>query len=118
MKRLAHDVANHFGFDIVRLRRVQSDIRFYDTFSRESLLEKRFYNIGAGKFLHPYWTNIDYGTDHYQSMQTHPFVNYDLMTLSRLPFESDSAEIIYSSQTIEHVSDEAVRNMIKGHIVS
>ncbi len=32
----------------------------YQTFSKNSLQGKHFYNIGAGSFYHPYWTNLDF----------------------------------------------------------
>lgn len=84
----------------------------YDNYSEDSLLRRRFYNIGAGKFAHPYWTNIDYATKHYSNVQDTPFINYNLMKLKRLPIEDNVAELVYSSHTIEHVSDEAVQNML------
>ena len=85
----------------------------YDTYSVESLNEKRFYNIGAGSFSHPLWRNIDYSSNHYNSMQHAGFINYNLMDMAPLPIEADTAEIIYSSHTIEHINDDAVLNMLK-----
>ena len=74
---------------------------------------KRFYNIGAGSFSHPYWTNLDHGSEWYKNSQKNAFVEYDLMSLEPFPLESSTAEIIYSSHTIEHVNDEAIRNMFQ-----
>ena len=89
------------------------DLSLYEEFPAESLKDRRFYNIGAGLFFHPYWQNIDYSTAHYTGIQGQEFINYDLMALGPLPILSDSAEVVYSSHTIEHVSNAAVMNMLK-----
>ena len=106
-------LANRLGYSITRVTRVDPDLSLYDGVPAESLSQHHFYNIGAGLFLHPYWTNIDYGTPWYSVAQRHPFINYNLMDLVPLPVKSNVAEIVYSSHTIEHVSDEAVRNMLR-----
>ena len=41
------------------------------------------------------------------------FVEYNLMAIEPLPFDDNSIEVIYSSHTIEHVSDEAIQNLLK-----
>ena len=96
----------------VGLQRALPDTSRYDSFPAESLAERRFYNIGAGSFRHAYWTNIDFATPYYRRAQRHPFLNYDLTALEPLPVESASAEIIYSSHTIEHVPDAAVAHLL------
>lgn len=111
MKNMIRGLANKLGFEITRIP--TSDLDLYDRFPRESLLAKRFYNVGAGQFAHPYWTNIDYSSEHYKDSQKHPFINYDLMALVPLPIDSGVAELVYSSHTVEHVSDAAVLNMLK-----
>lgn len=113
MKKLIRSLVNRFGFEILRKTKADS-ITLYNYFPEESLLNKRFYNIGAGQFRHIYWTNVDYATEHYrESQKAAPFLQYDLMALVPLPIENDVAELVYSSHTIEHVSDEAVRNMFR-----
>jgi predicted SAM-dependent methyltransferase len=102
---------NRFGYDITK--KSISSLSLYYNFPAESLKARRFYNIGAGLFYHPYWTNIDYATDYYSVSQKKPFINYNLMELKPLPLESNVAEIVYSSHTIEHISDDAVINMLK-----
>ena len=110
MKGVIRYFANRFGFDIIR--KPKTDLSVYDNFPEESLLKRRFYNIGAGSFGHPYWTNVDYTSEHYKEAQKNTFLHYDLMELKPLPIEDNVAELVYSSHTIEHVSDEAVRNML------
>ena len=109
MKYLINKFMNQWGYNISKLPK--PSLSNYDNFSEDSLLNKRFYNIGSGSFKHPYWTNIDYETDHYKAVQKSNFINCDLMDLKPLPIDSGKAELIYSSHTIEHVSDDAVRNM-------
>ena len=101
------------GYDIVRKANAETNISLYGNYPVESLQKRRFYNIGAGLFHHPYWTNVDYATDHYKGVQKYDFIHYNLMELKPLPIESNVAEIVYSSHTIEHVSDDAVLNMLK-----
>lgn len=84
----------------------------YQAFPAKSVDERRFYNIGAGLFFHPYWTNIDFATDYYSVSQKYEFMNFDLMALQPLPLEDSKAELFYSSHTIEHISDAAVSNML------
>lgn len=119
MKKLIRRLVNRLGFDITRMDKAGTNLylvdkgSLYNEFPKESLRNKRFYNIGAGQFTHSYWTNVDYATEHYSAYQKNPFLQYDLMALRPLPIENDVAELVYSSHTIEHVSDDAVRNMLK-----
>ena len=82
-------------------------------FSNESINEKRFYNVGAGSFSHPHWTNVDYFSDWYEKNEeyTQQGLQYNLLAIEPLPIDSNSAEIIYSSHTIEHITDEAAYNL-------
>jgi ubiquinone/menaquinone biosynthesis C-methylase UbiE len=112
MKKMVRYLINQSGFDITRKPKTNFS-NVYDNFPEESLLKRRFYNIGAGSFGHPNWTNIDYATEHYREHQKHPFINYNLMELKPLPIADDIAELVYSSYTIEHISDDAARNMLR-----
>lgn len=78
----------------------------------DSLERKAFYNVGAAGFHHPCWTNMDFKSDWYAADQR-DIVNIDLMKREPLPIENNSAEIIYTSHTIEHVSDKAVANLCR-----
>lgn len=112
IKLAMQKIANKIGYTIAKIKK--PDLSLYNEYPRESLLGKRFYNIGAGSFRHPYWTNVDYSTEHYSLIQNgSEFIHYDLMELSPLPIPDNFAELIYSSHTIEHVSDDAVINMLR-----
>ena len=103
-------VLDRLGYEV--RRKQKSDDGVYLSFPESSLSERRFYNIGAGSFEHRYWTNVDYASTHYSEVQKN-FVNYNLMDLKPLPIEDNIAEIVYSSHTIEHISDDAANNMLK-----
>lgn len=80
-------------------------------FPKKAREKRRFYNIGAGDFDHPLWTNIDFVNEWYAPIQKKAFLNYNIMDLKPLPIAPDSAEMFYSCQVIAHVTDEAVANL-------
>lgn len=114
MKSKIKKIMQKLGYDIFKLdRTLLNDDRFYMNYDIDSLSNKNFYNIGAGNFKHKYWTNIDYETDHYKNMQSKNMIHHNLMELSNIPLKSNSAEMFYSSHTIEHISDDAVKKMLE-----
>ena len=111
IKRVITKLFEKFGY---RISRSPDKLLFLDyaKYAKESIENKRFYNVGAGSFFHPYWTNIDFVSDWYSKLQTN-VVHHDLMKLEPLPILTSTAEIIYTSHTIEHVSEDAVRNLFR-----
>ena len=108
MKHLIKKFFNKFGYDISKLN--VNDINLYlELYDHKSISNKQFYNIGAGTFSHPAWTNIDHNSEWYKENSTS--INHDLLDLSPLPIKTNSAEIVYSSHTIEHIPNEAAQNM-------
>lgn len=90
----------------------QLDDIYVKNYSRDSVDSKRFYNIGAGGFYHWAWTNIDKVSDWYKPAQHKNVVDYDLFSLKPIPVtESGKGEVIYASHVIEHVTDDAVKNL-------
>ena len=69
------------------------------------------YNIGAGKFLKRGWVNIDNITKWYAQTRSRCTINYDLLSCKPLPIKTSSADVIYLSHVIEHVSDAGVQNV-------
>lgn len=110
MKKIINTALNLLGYDLNRKWKLDDNI--YSIFPDNSISKKYFYNIGAGAFEHKYWTNIDYSTEYYSTIQK-DFIQYNLMELKPLPVEDNKAEIVYSSHTIEHVTDEAAIHMFK-----
>lgn len=89
------------------------DLELYKKYySLRSIKHRRFYNIGAGSFRHPNWTNIDLASDWYSEVQDDSnMINYDLFSIKPLPIHSSSAEVVYTSHTVEHINDKASQNM-------
>jgi predicted SAM-dependent methyltransferase len=114
-KNLLKKLLDTLGVEIHKKRtnsaEKENDLKLYnELYKRDSIDNKRFYNVGSGSFSHPYWTNLDYVSDWYVGMQIN-VIHIDLMEKGPLPIEANSAEVIYSSHTIEHVKDDAVQNL-------
>jgi SAM-dependent methyltransferase len=122
MKRLIRRLLRILGYEIHRIRKdasPESDIaksgaaQYRALYPEDSLLRKRFYNIGAGSFSHPFWTNVDNDSEWYafNREKTLSGIQYDLLSLETLPVKSDIAEAVYSSHTIEHITNTAAQHM-------
>lgn len=98
----------------VDLVRIRTDDRadYEEQYSEDSLDKKRFYNVGAGSFYHPYWTNVDYVSDWYGPVQKN-ILPYDLLSGEPLPIPDGTAELLYTSHTVEHVTEDAVRRLFR-----
>ncbi len=110
LNRLRKFIETRTGI-VVSRKRSPYNLPLYEClYSPERLKEKPFYNIGSETFWHPYWTNLDYVSEWYSGTQR-DFVPYDLMALGPLPIKDGTAEIIYTSHTIEHIKEPGVRNL-------
>lgn len=113
MKKQFLEACQRLGFEIKR-REPPTDVNVYEQFyEAASISGRKFYNVGAGEFYHPCWTNIDY-TDAFvkgSAQKSSALINYDLFSHSPLPLPSDSAELFYTSHTIEHIDDKSVANL-------
>ncbi|QYX29912.1 class I SAM-dependent methyltransferase [Sphaerospermopsis torques-reginae] len=98
---------NKAGFQVRRFSDPLQLPLYESLFDSVILASKPFYNVGSGSFCHPLWTNIDYVSGWYGQVQK-KIVHHDLMSETPLPIESNSAEIVYTSHTIEHIKDRAV----------
>ena len=97
------------GVDVRRLPGPDVE-QYVRLFGEAAVRERRFYNVGAGGFSHPCWTNVDYGSDWYGPVQSN-FVQYDLLGTDPLPVADGTAEIVYSSHTIEHIPEDAAQRL-------
>jgi len=109
MKKLISNLFKLLGYDLRRIHK-SFDLELYD-FPKDSIINRRFYNIGAGRFRHPYWTNIDHFSEHYKKNEID--IEYDLLACKPLPIPDNSAELIYTSHVLEHITNKAVRNILK-----
>lgn len=105
-------MVNAIGYDI-KVWRARNDIDLYHRiYGKKAVENRRFYNIGAGSFRHPAWTNVDHTSEWYRVVQEKGIdIDWDLLSLTPLPVQDNSAEIVYSSHTIEHIINEAAQNM-------
>ena len=109
-------IVDALGYDvhIQSKRKHISDLPLYQKlYDGDSLENRRFYNVGAGSFSHPYWTNIDFYSEWYQQNTSNiqQGIIYDLLSLSAMPLDDHTAEIFYTSHTIEHITDAAAQNL-------
>ena len=100
-----------------KLNDAQSYLKYY---TQDVIDQKRFYNIGAGGFNHTNWTNIDYDSEWYSQFDKNrkDGINYDLLSLKPLPIKTESAEIVYTSHTLEHITDKAVQLVLDESLFS
>jgi predicted SAM-dependent methyltransferase len=112
MKKFIFKIIKSLGYEVKSLPKADTGV-YKRLFSEDSLNNKRFYNIGAGNFYHPYWTNVDFYSDWYKRNDKTSLagIHHDLMSLKALPVESNSAEVVYSCHTVEHISDQAAQIM-------
>ncbi|MFH1101110.1 MAG: methyltransferase domain-containing protein [Methanobacteriota archaeon] len=108
-KRILH-LFNRLGYTITKIH--LNDLEhYYQLYEKDDVQHRRFYNIGAGMFRHPAWTNIDYYSEHYKMNPID--INYNILEKKPLPIPDNTARIVYSSHTIEHVTDEAASYLFK-----
>jgi SAM-dependent methyltransferase len=103
-------ILGRLGYRLSKARVPYSLELYDDVYGASVVSQKPFYNIGAGAFYHPYWCNVDFASDWYKPHQTE-MRHYNAMALEPLPIETATAELIYSSHMIEHISYEAVLRM-------
>ena len=107
-------VFDKLGLQISRRHTKDENIPMYTRlFGDESVRNKNFYNIGAGSFNHSCWTNVDFKSDWYKEYNAGAGngIDFDLFSCQPLPIESNTAQIVYTSHTIEHLNDAAVQNI-------
>lgn len=87
---------------------------YHGNYPEKSLLLRRFYNIGAGRFWHPYWTNIDRASDRFSAFANGVLsIDVDLISREPLPMDDNTAELVYSSHFLEHLPEESVRHVLR-----
>jgi predicted SAM-dependent methyltransferase len=75
--------------------------------------EQRFLNVGGGDFLRGDWRVLDYYSDYYSYDETLIDYPIDLEDLEQWPIESESYDLVYSSATLEHLSDDAIERTLE-----
>ena len=91
-----------FGLRVIRAK-PRVHYHLYPNRTRPLIAENL--NIGAGRWYHPLWHNLDHPFEGYDKSQgTVDFV-HDLTAGDPLPIESGQLSAIYTSHTIEHLND-------------
>jgi len=62
-----------------------------------------FLNLGGGLFMQPNWRVLDYCSEYYPLRSSLLDYNVNLEIEEKLPFDSNSVEVIYSSHCLEHL---------------
>jgi SAM-dependent methyltransferase len=109
--KLARSALRRAGLAVTRAR-YDDAADYHRLYPADSVANRRFHNVGAGSFFHPCWTNLDYVSEWYKDIQKN-VVHYDLLADNPLPIEDGTAEIIYTSHTVEHVTEEAVARLFR-----
>lgn len=73
----------------------------------------RYLNIGAGRFTHPRWHNLDNPTPWYTPVQHQLDVAHDLASDLPFPIGSCTLAVAYTSHVIEHLKDRYVAKMFR-----
>lgn len=120
IKRWARKLLNQSGFEVRRTRAKDDRELYVSLFGRESVEKRRFYNLAAGGhlgfgcgFQHPLWTNVDLDRPWPGGREFDPEkdIAHDFLTLQPLPIESNSAELVHSRFSVEHMHDQAAQLM-------
>lgn len=117
IKNLMQRPLNALGYEVRKLnakRAPRLELELYkQLYPEDSLANRRFYNVGAGGFSHPYWTNIDHQSDWYAFYKEQMLkgIDHDLFSLKPLPIANSSAEVVYTSHTVEHITNEAAQHL-------
>lgn len=90
------------GLSVKRLRNLNDLVHYRNIYGVEPVAQRAFYNVGAGIFSHPAWTNIDHFSERYKQNVTH--LDIDLFKCEDWPIDDTSAFAVYSSHTVEHIS--------------
>lgn len=111
LKDSIQNCLNRFGYEMRSIK--TDDLDVYKThYGKNAIQEKAFYNIGAGDFRHPAWTNVDHDSDWYKGVQGDSIsIDWDLLSLTPIRVEDNTAKIVYSSHTIEHITNDAAQNL-------
>lgn len=120
LKSVARKVLEKLDLEIRRTKVETNRPLYVSLFGEESVNQRRFYNISAGGHLgfgggfhHPFWTNIDLRRPGIGVREFDPNtdIDHDLLSLKPLPLKSESAELVHSRFTVEHLNNEAAQAM-------
>ncbi len=111
MKKQILETFYRMGIDIKAVDTSTDEQVYKLLYPAESIEKKAFYNIGAGRFNHPCWTNVDGESEWYGNLNKPQAtgITFDMFAHQPLKVADYSAELIYTSHTIEHADNESVQ---------
>jgi predicted SAM-dependent methyltransferase len=113
LKQFKNNLKSFFSFIGITVTKKQNE--YYDLFmySEKNLpIVPKYINIGAGKFYHPIWHNLDIPTQIYGNVKQNSYtILHDLTICNELPFVKSSVQVFYISHVIEHLTNDAVQNL-------
>lgn len=110
LKKVIKNVLAKLGYCLrpIDFHALNPDLFFNQIYIDNNRDKKFFLNIGAGRFRHKYWINLDLHDEYIGSGWTRGDINHDLLSLEPIPLKGESVRCVYTSHTIEHLSDAAV----------
>lgn len=113
MRQAIQKAINLFGYKISKIEKkkaVDIPLSFYEEiYGKKAIDNKDFVNVGAGTFNHPAWTNVDLYSEWYKRNKID--MNWDLTANTRIPLDDLSKNVVYSSHTVEHITDRNAINL-------
>ena len=116
-------VREQIGIEVKRSPIPDDRSLYKQLYPEESLANRRFYSVSAGGHRgfgldldHPYWTNLDLLrpiAPECRQFNPERDVPYDMLDAEPLPIVDDSAEIVLSQYSIEHIPDDAAAFFFK-----
>ena len=90
-----------------------SEKDYLSFYSNKQEAKNRQFNIGAGIWEHPFWTNLDLPaqSEAFAAIQA-PCIHIDLVKDKELPIPADSVDNFYCSHVVEHLPETAVQNIL------
>ena len=87
---------------------------YIKVYGNEAGAKQNFFNLGAGSWVHPCWTNVDLPpqTPEFAAIQA-PCLKHDFVKDKVLPIDSNTVEAFYCSHVVEHIPVDANLNMFK-----
>lgn len=122
LKNVIRKVVGLTGYEINKVKNYYDESLYLSLYGQDSVKNRKFYNISAGGHFdfgcgihHPLWTNIDVDRPWKNKINYNPErdIAHDLLSLDSIPVDSNSAEIIHSRTTIEHITDSAALVMFQ-----
>jgi hypothetical protein len=74
----------------------------------QNYTDTKYLNVGGGKFIRDDWRVLDYYTDWYNYSEMFIDYNINLEDGMKWPIDDNEFSLVFSSHTLEHLSDEAI----------